>query len=495
MIVLVYPFIFTGEELRYDYGFPHAEWRRNPQAPGTKSNIDNIEAADSKNKISRNVDEPFITVTRKKKLETLFKQSGPEKEKPGDSEKRISSTTQRKGKESEVPVKEVSNLYPNLSAKNLTFPLQPVPLQSCNESNNIEIQNAADTVEKPPNTLHNNAGDTEQRISTKSSQNQSSKVEKSKTTDTEEKALNPLRKEGDTELRISTKSSQNQSSKVEKNKTTDTEEKALNPLRKEGDTEPRISTKSSQNQSSKVEKNKTTDTEERRGGTEPRISTKSSQNQSSKVEKNKTTDTEEKAPNPLRKDGDTEPRISTKSSQNQSSKVEKNKTTDTEEKAPNPLRKDGDTEPRISTKSSQNKSSKNEKNKTTDTEEKAPNPLRKDGDTEPRISTKSSQNQSSNVEKNKTTDTEAKASKQPRKPKNVTRSIEASYVKMTELEGRKPKTPFGAKNECIIPQKVSTISLITRLRFEITDFLKNLFLVAFAPQSENNLMAFMHLIH
>ena len=79
MIILVYPFIFTGEELRYDYGFPHAEWRRNPQAPGTKSNIDNIEAADSKNKISRNVDEPFITVTRKKKLETLFKQSGPEK--------------------------------------------------------------------------------------------------------------------------------------------------------------------------------------------------------------------------------------------------------------------------------------------------------------------------------------------------------------------------------------------------------------------------------
>ena len=312
MIILVYPFIFTGEELRYDYGFPHAEWRRNPQAPGTKSNIDNIEAADSKNKISRNVDEPFITVTRKKKLETLFKQSGPEKEKPGDSEKRISSTTQRKGEESEVPVKEVSNLYPNLSAKNLTIPLQPVPLQSCNESNNIEIQNAADTVEKPPNTLHNNAGDTE---------------------------------------------------------------------------------------------------------------------------------------------------------------------------------------PRISTKSSQNKSSKNEKNKTTDTEEKALNPLRKDGDTEPRISTKSSQNQSSNVEKNKTTDTEAKASKQPRKPKNVTRSIEASYAKMTELEGRKPKTPFGAKNECIIPQKVSTISLITRLRFEITDFLKNLFLVAFAPQSENNLMAFMHLIH
>ena len=98
MIILVYPFIFTGEELRYDYGFPHAEWRRNPQAPGTKSNIDNIEAADSKNKLSRKVDEPFITVTRRKKLETLFKQSGPEKEKHGDSEKRVAINNAKKTK-------------------------------------------------------------------------------------------------------------------------------------------------------------------------------------------------------------------------------------------------------------------------------------------------------------------------------------------------------------------------------------------------------------
>ena len=66
LIILVYPLIFTSEDLRYDYGFPHAELRRNPQASGTKSNIDNIEAADSKNKIPRKVDEPFITVTRKK---------------------------------------------------------------------------------------------------------------------------------------------------------------------------------------------------------------------------------------------------------------------------------------------------------------------------------------------------------------------------------------------------------------------------------------------
>ena len=177
--------------------------------------------------------------------------------------------------------------------------------------------------------------------------------------------------------------------------------------------------------------------------------------------------------------------------------MKKNKTTDTEEKAPSPLRKDGEgAEPRISTKSSQNQSSKVEKNKTTGTKEKAPNPLRKDGEgTEPRITAKSSQNQCSKVEKNKTTDTEAKAPKQPRKPKNVTRSIEASYAKLTKLEERKPKTSFGAKNECIIPQKLSTISSITRLRFEVTEFLKNLFLVAFAPQSESNLMAFMHLIH
>ena len=74
--------------MRYDYGFPQAEWRRNPQAPGTKSKIDNIEVADFKNEISRKVDQPFITVTRKKKLETLFKESRPEIEKPDDSEKK-----------------------------------------------------------------------------------------------------------------------------------------------------------------------------------------------------------------------------------------------------------------------------------------------------------------------------------------------------------------------------------------------------------------------
>ena len=205
MIILVYPIIFTGEELRYDYGFSHVEWKRNPQVPGTKSNIDNIEAADSKNKTSRNVDQPFIPVTRKKKLESLFKESRPEIGKPDDSEQKVASTTQRKGTESEVPVKEVSNLYTNHSAKNLTIPLQPVSLQSCNESSKIEKQNAADTVEKAPNPLHNAAGDTEHRISTKSSQNQSSNDEKNKFTDTEEKTLNPLRIDGDTEQRIATK--------------------------------------------------------------------------------------------------------------------------------------------------------------------------------------------------------------------------------------------------------------------------------------------------
>ena len=162
------------------------------------------------------------------------------------------STMQRNGKESEVPVKEVSNLFPNLSAKNLTIPHQPVSLQSRNKSSKIEKQNAADIVEKVPNPIHNVAGDTEQGISTKSSQNQSSKVEKNKTTDTEEKARNSLRKDGDTEPRISTKSSQNQSSNVEKNKTTGTEEKTLDPLRIDGDTEQMIATKSLQNQSNEV---------------------------------------------------------------------------------------------------------------------------------------------------------------------------------------------------------------------------------------------------
>ena len=119
-------------------------------------------------------------------------------------------------------MKELSNLYPNLSAKNLTIPLQPVSLQSCNKFSKVEKQNAADTVKKAPNPLPNVAGDTEHRISTKSSQNQSSKVEKNKTTDREEKAPNSLRKDGDTEPRIATKSSQNQSSKNDKNKTTDT---------------------------------------------------------------------------------------------------------------------------------------------------------------------------------------------------------------------------------------------------------------------------------
>ena len=88
---------------------------------------------------------------------------------------------------------------------------------------------------------------------------------------------------------------------------------------------------------------------------------------------------------------------------------------------------------------------RNRGSQTNDTEEKTPNPLRKDGDTEPMISTKSSQNQTGKVEKNKTTDEEAKASKQSRKPKNVTRKIEASYATFSKLEERKPKTPFEAK--------------------------------------------------
>ena len=70
-------------------------------------------------------------------------------------------------------------------------------------------------------------GGTEPEISTKSAENQSSKVEK-KNTDIEEKTSNPLRKDGGTEPEISTKSAQNQYSKGEKSQYTDTEEEALN---------------------------------------------------------------------------------------------------------------------------------------------------------------------------------------------------------------------------------------------------------------------------
>ena len=182
--------------------------------------------------MSRKVDQPFIRVTRKKKLETLFEQSRHENEKLDDSEKRVASTTQRKGKKTEVLVKEVSNLYPNLSAKNFTTPLQPVSLQSCNKSSKNEKQKAADTVEKSPIPLHNVAGDTEKRISTMSSQNQSNKVEKNKTSDTEERAPKSLRIDGDTEQRIATKSSEKKLSKVENNKTTETEAKAPKQPRK-----------------------------------------------------------------------------------------------------------------------------------------------------------------------------------------------------------------------------------------------------------------------
>ena len=183
--------------------------------------------------MSRKVVEPYITVTRKKRLETLFKQPRPEKEKPDDSEKRVVSTTLRKRKESEVPVEVVSKLHPNLSAKNLTIPLQPVSLQSCNQSSKVEKNKTTDTEEKALNTLRKNGG-TEPGISTKSAQYQSSKVENKKSIDTEYKAPNPLRKDGGTESGISTKLAQNQSIKIEKNRTTDTEEKAPNPLRKDG---------------------------------------------------------------------------------------------------------------------------------------------------------------------------------------------------------------------------------------------------------------------
>ena len=76
-----------------------------------------------------------------------------------------------------------------------------------------------------------------------SAQNQSSKVERNETTDTDQKTPILLLKNGETELGISRKSAQSQSSKSEKNKTTDREEKTPNPLCNDGDMEPGISTK------------------------------------------------------------------------------------------------------------------------------------------------------------------------------------------------------------------------------------------------------------
>ena len=268
-------------------------------------------------------------------------------------------------------MEEVSNLYPNLSAKNLTSPLQPVLLQSCNESINIEIQNAVDTVEKHPNPLHNVAGDTEPRGSQQNHRKTNlAKLRKTKLLTQKRRLLTRYAKTGTRNRGSQQNHRKINLAKLRKTKLLTQKRRLLTRYAKTG----------------------------------------RARNRGSQQNHRKTN----------------------------TSKVEKNKTTDTKEKAPNPLRKDGE-------------------------------------GTEPRITTKSSQNQCSKVEKNKTTDTEAKAPKQPRKPKNVTRCIEASYAKLTKLEERKPKTPFGAKNECIIPQKVSTISLFTRLRFEITAFLKNLF--------------------
>ena len=171
MSVLCYPFIFTGEELRYDYSFPHAEWRRNQDAPGTKSNI---EAANFKNKMSRKVDEPFITVTRKKKLETLFKQTRHEKEKPMIQKKELHQQRKEKEKNLKFQWKWFPSCIPLLVRRTSQFHSihkQPVSLQSYNQSSKVEKINAADTAEKAPNPIPNVAEDTEPEISTKSSQN------------------------------------------------------------------------------------------------------------------------------------------------------------------------------------------------------------------------------------------------------------------------------------------------------------------------------------
>ena len=99
----------------------------------------------------------------------------------------------------------------------------------------------------------------EPRISTKLRETNLAKLRKTKLLTHERKLRTCYAKTG-TWNPGSQQSRQNQSSKVEKNKTTDTDEKHPNPLRKDGDTEPGMSTKLAQNQSSKVEENKTTDT-------------------------------------------------------------------------------------------------------------------------------------------------------------------------------------------------------------------------------------------
>ena len=142
----------------------------------------------------------------------------------------------------------VSTLHPTISAKNLTIPLQPVSLQSCNQSSKVEKNNAEDTVvEKAPNPTTNIAEET--------------KLRKTKLLTEKRNLLTRSAKMGGTEPEISTKPAENQSCKVEK-KNTDTEEKTSNPLRKDGGTQPEISTKSAQNQHSKGEKSQITDTEE-----------------------------------------------------------------------------------------------------------------------------------------------------------------------------------------------------------------------------------------
>ena len=71
---------------------------------------------------------------------------------------------------------------------------------------------------------------------------------------TEKVEKSPKQREPESEPKIVRQSMQNQFSKVEKNKTTDTVEKNPIPLRTNVDTDPGISTEPAQNQSSKAEK-------------------------------------------------------------------------------------------------------------------------------------------------------------------------------------------------------------------------------------------------
>ena len=158
--------------------------------------------------------------------------------------KSVASTTQRRGIESEFPVKEVSKLYPNVSAKNITIPLQSASLQSCRSKQNAQSCSS----EKSSKSLRQDNGTFLKLPSKPAPKNTCVSENNNHTTQKSGK----LREHKKSEPEVSSQSMQNQSSKVENNKPADTVNKALNPVSIE--TEPGFSTKPAQSQSNKDER-------------------------------------------------------------------------------------------------------------------------------------------------------------------------------------------------------------------------------------------------